>query len=84
MGAQQAIPLETPMCQYLWVFLFFWGGGVSSSPLAGNVTLCPRVLELGGNRGLLVSPVSVHACTESLSSILALPLPPVPMDWQLS
>lgn len=67
-GGQQAFPLETPTGQYLCVFLFLEGGrGASSSPLAGNVTLCAGVLELGGSTGLLVSPVSVHACTESPS-----------------
>lgn len=51
------------------VCLSFLGGGAgaSSRPPAGNVTLCAGVLELGGSTGLLVSPVSVHACTESPS-----------------
>lgn len=51
------------------VSFFSWRGGqgASSNPLAGNVTLCAGVLELGGSTGLLVSPVSVHACTESPS-----------------
>lgn len=59
-------------------------GGTSSSPLAGNVTLVLEFWSWEGAEGCL-SPLSV--CTPSLNSplcILALPLPPAPMAWQLS